>query len=252
MKKTLIMVLILLLLVMTTFMLLKSVKIGGLQILGIKDLNEENKKLDASIQTLSRLSSTDFNQALADITSSSKQYEQAKSEYEELATVSTDSEVGAANQLQKYEIEYLWTRIGNHATSENVVLKLEVKANSTSQATGYYDLNFIATGDYVGLTDFIYDIENDSSLGFKIEAFKMEPSGSNLQASFTCTNIAINIDPSALAGTQSTTNNNTNSTSNNNTENSNNTNTTNTNTTSDRMNGEASQTTEQYINNTTN
>ena len=241
MKKSLIMILILLLLVTTGFMIFNSLKIGGLQILGIRKLNDENKKLDASIQTLSRLSSTDYQQAILDITNSSKQYEQAKTEYEELTIVSTDSEITTANQLQKYEIEYLWTRIGNHASSENVVLKLEVKANSTSEATGYYDLNFVATGDYVGLTDFIYDIENDSSLGFKIEGFKMEPSGNNLQASFTCTNIAINIDASALTSQS----NNTNTDDNNNSENSND----NTNTT-DRQNGEATQATEEYINTT--
>ena len=246
MKKTLILILILLLLVTIGFMVFKSLKIGNIEVLGVKNLGEENKKLDTSIQTLSRLSSTDYQKVLSDITSSSKQYEQAKTEYEELATVSTDSEVTTASQLQKYEIEYLWTRIGNHATSENVVLKLEIKANSTSQATGYYDLNFTATGDYVSLTDFVYDIENDSTLGFKIEGFKMEPSGSGLQASFTCTNIAINIDSSALPGqnTANTQNQENTGTA------SENTSTNTTNTTTDRRNGTASQTTEQYINST--
>lgn len=238
MKKTLIMILILLLLVTIGFMFFKSLKIGKIEILGVKNLGEENKKLDASIQTLSRLSSTDYQKALSDITSSSKQYEQAKTEYEELATVSTDSEVTTASQLQKYEIEYLWTRIGNHATSENVVLKLEIKANSTSEATGYYDLNFTATGDYVSLTDFIYDIENDSTLGFKIEGFKMEPSGNGLQASFICTNVAINIDATALPEQNL-----------NNTQGEDNTSSTDEKTT-DRQNGEASQTTEQYLNST--
>ena len=133
MKKTLILVLILLLLVTMAFMIFKSLKIGKVEVLGVKNLGDENKKLDASIQTLSRLTSTDYQKALTDITSSSKQYEQAKTEYEELVNVSSDSEVTTASQLQKYEIEYLWTRIGNHATSENVVLKLEVKANSTSK-----------------------------------------------------------------------------------------------------------------------
>lgn len=239
MKKTLILVLILLLLVTMAFMIFKSLKIGKAEVLGVKNLGDENKKLDASIQTLSRLTSTDYQKALADITSSSKQYEQAKTEYEELVNVSSESEVTTASQLQKYEIEYLWTRIGNHATSENVVLKLEVKANSTSETTGYYDLNFAATGDYVGLTDFIYDIENDSSLGFKIEGFKMEPSGNGLQASFTCTNIAINIDSSALPEQKTT-----------NTQEQEGTDESSTNTTTDRQNGQASQTTEQYLNTT--
>ena len=67
-------------------------------------------------------------------------------------------------------------------------------------------MKFTATGEYVGITDFIYDIENDSSLGFKIEEFKLLPATTqqsdgktNLSATFTCKNIAINIDPSAIA-----------------------------------------------------
>ena len=254
MKKTLILALILLLLVFSGFMLFKSVNMGSLQISGIGNLKAENEKLDMSIQNLSRLSSVDYEQAITNITNSSKQYEKAKSEYEELTTVSTDSEIGAASQLQKYEIEYLWTRIGNHATDENVVLKLEVQANSTSQATGYYDLSFTATGDYVGITDFIYDIENDSSLGFKIENFKMIPGGNSLQATFTCTNIAINIDPSAISRPTNNTNDNNandNNTNGGNTRNNSGTTNSNTNTTTDRQNGTASQATENLINGNT-
>ena len=71
----------------------------------------------------------------------------------------------------------------------------------------YYDLNFVATGDYVGITDFIYDIENDSSLGFKIEGFKMEPDGDRVKTSFNCTNIAINIDANAITGKDNNTTN---------------------------------------------
>ena len=60
MKKTLILILILLLLVTIGFMVFKSLKIGNIEVLGVKNLGEENKKLDTSIQTLSRLSSTDY------------------------------------------------------------------------------------------------------------------------------------------------------------------------------------------------
>lgn len=111
---------------------------------------------------------------------------------------------------------------------------MDIKANTTSQATGYYDLNFEATGSYVSVTDFIYDIENDSSLGFKIEGFKMAPGGNGVKATFICTNIAINIDPSAIAKPKD---------DNQNDENSENGGEK----TTDRQNGEASQKTEELI-----
>lgn len=216
MKKTLITVLIILLLIVIVFMLLNSLHIGNLQILGLKELNNKNQKLDSSIQQLANLNSAAYQKAIKDVKDSSKEYEEAKKNYNDLVEISTSNEVVTANQLQKYEIEYLWAKIGKHATDEDVTLKIEVAENSTSASTGYYDLNFTAAGDYVGITDFIYDIENDSSLGFKIEKFKMQSidsaninssstrgdgtgsSAATVSATFTCSNISINIDSSLV------------------------------------------------------
>ena len=249
MRKTLIMTLILVLIIVIVKTVLSSFSLGGFNIPGIKDLNSKNKELDSSIQNLSKLSSVEYQKALTDVSDSAKTYTKSRDEYNQLAEVSTSNELSSGGQLQKYEIEYLWTRIGAHATKENVVLKLEVAANASSSATGYYDLNFAVTGSYVSITDFIYDVENDSSLGFKIENFKMT-SGS---ATFTCKNISINIDPSEIASgenensentnsnttSENTTNSNTtsgNTTGNSTTNTTNTTNTTSTNTTSTNTN----------------
>lgn len=218
MKKTLIMILIILLLITIGLILLNSLHLGGLNILGIRELNEKNKKIDNNIQKLANLSNSAYQKAFNNVSESAKEYEEAKKNYDELVEVSTSNEVVTANQLQKYEIEYLWAKIGKHATDEDVTLKIQITENGTSATTGYYDLNFTAEGDYVGITDFIYDIENDSSLGFKIEKFKMQPletsnqnSSSNnddqssskstagkISATFTCTNVAVNIDSSLI------------------------------------------------------
>lgn len=97
-----------------------------------------------------------------------------------------------ANQIEKYELETLYVRLGNHATSQGVDIQLDV-LTGTNNAKDYYNLKFTATGSYISITDFISAIENDSMLGFKIEEFKMSPSGTTetLQASFVCKNIAI-------------------------------------------------------------
>ena len=106
---------------------------------------------------------------------------------------------------------------------------------STTGAEGTYDLDFTATGSYICITDFVSAIENDSTLGFKIEEFKLVPSGSDLQATFTCKDISINkeeLNTSTVMTTQNTntTNNTTNTTNSTNSTNNtaNNTNTTNT------------------------
>ena len=56
------------------------------------------------------------------------------------------------------------------------------------------DLSFTVDGKYVDITDFIYDIENDSKLGFKIDSFKMiSGSDSEVIGSFVCQDIPLSV-----------------------------------------------------------
>lgn len=192
MKKLLMLILIGLLLTLTLFVSIKGVKIGSLEILGIQGIQEKSKKLDDKIQEAGKLASKDFPQAINSVKDNAKKLEKEKQNYDEMTAVSTDGEVQTANQIDKYEIEALWVKLGNHATKEGAVLKMDVEkgSNTTSET---YNLRFTVTGSYIAIEEFISNVENDSSLGFKIEEFKLVPGESeeNLQATFVCKDIAI-------------------------------------------------------------
>lgn len=241
MKKLLILILIALLVAFSIFLFIQGVHIGSFEIPGIKIIQEKDDELDAKIQQAGKLAEKDYKQAVGDVTASSQQLKQQKKNYEDMTAISTDAEGKSTNQIEKYEIETLWVRLGNHATSQGVVMQMDViKGNSSTQ--DMYNLKFTATGSYISITDFISAIENDSTLGFKIEEFKMNPSssGSDLQATFVCKDIAIKdvsqsttTTPSPSTDTSTNTNNTTNNTKNNTNSNStsntsNSTNTTNT------------------------
>lgn len=241
MKKLLILILIALLVAFSIFLFIQGVHIGSFEIPGIKIIQEKDDELDAKIQQAGKLAEKDYKQAVGDVTASSQQLKQQKKNYEDMTAISTDAEGKSTNQIEKYEIETLWVRLGNHATSQGVVMQMDViKGNSSTQ--DMYNLKFTATGSYISITDFISAIENDSTLGFKIEEFKMNPSssGSDLQATFVCKDIAIKdvsqsttTTPSPSTDTSTNTNNSTNNTTNNTNSNStsntsNSTNTTNT------------------------
>lgn len=190
MKKLLIILLIVLLIVLNCVAILKGISIFGLEIYGIGQIKETNQNLDAKIGEAITLASTDYPKLLKDMETHLKKLEEEKKNYEDMVTISTGEQVQLANQYQKYEVEYLWTVIGNHATKEGVVIKMDIAAAS---GENNYNLNFTVTGSYIGITEFISDIENDSALGFKIENFSMKPGAStqDLQATFTCKDITI-------------------------------------------------------------
>lgn len=202
MKKLLISIIILLVVILTAVTMVNGLKIGGIEILGIHEMGKENDNLDTKIKEATKLASTDYQKKLNDLDKNVKEFEKTKNSYNDMISVSTDSEIQAANQYGVYEIGTLWIKLGNHAKSEGVTMDVTAKditpidTTESTEADKKYSCNlyFTATGTYAGIAGFIEDIEDDSKLGFRIEEFKMTQSseGNNiLQATFTCKDIII-------------------------------------------------------------
>ena len=223
MKKLLILILIALLLALCGFIAIQGVSLGSVKILGIREMQAKNADLEEKIQEATSLVQKDYASAKNEVEQSSEEFEEVKDIYENKIIINENGEIEG---IKIYDIETLWVRLGNHAKRQGVVMNMNV-GPSTTGAEGTYDLDFIATGSYICITDFVSAIENDSTLGFKIEEFKLVPSGSDLQATFTCKDISISersLSNSTVMTTQNTTTNNTNNTT---TNTSNSTNTTN-------------------------
>ena len=190
-RKTVFIVGITLLTILAAFIIIKGVKIGNFEILGITGIIQKDKDIDTKNKKLATDASTTYVTKVATLEATAKSLQNKKDEYtNEAVLVSSAAGEGYVSTTEKYEIEYLWTRIGNYAKDENVDIKMDV-TNST--ISGKFDLNFTVKGSYVGITDFIYDIENDSKLGFKIENFVMQSLDDNVQATFSCKQININL-----------------------------------------------------------
>lgn len=197
MRKILIIVLIAILVAGLTAIVLSGMQIGGINLSSVKGIMDANKQLDDKISRLNTSISTDYVAANSNLEASLKKLQTSKEKYQETVTFSTEEEIKAANQKEKYEIGYLWTKIGLYATKNKIVMQANVSRGSTD---GLYNISFTAVGEYIAISEFIYAIENDSTLGFKIEDFSLAPyngslaSGSNLQATFSTRNIAIDKD----------------------------------------------------------
>lgn len=201
MKKLVISLVAILLLVFSGFLVITGIKIGNFQILGISGIKSETQELDEKIQQAGKLAEKDFKQVVSDIETNAKKLIQEKQNYDNMIT-SIDGETTISGQIQKYEIEALWVMLGKHATSEGVVLQMDVIKSGT--ASDVYNLKFTVTGSYISIIDFISAIENDSALGFKIEEFKMVPGGSELQATFICKDITIKDISDSVSNNQNT------------------------------------------------
>lgn len=190
MRKILISVLVVLLLIGSAFFMVNG--IDKLNIKGIKGLSEKNEQVDQKISDLSNVISVTYVNTESNLKRTANTLQETKTEYENQAALSDTQNPSYASQLETYDIDYLWTRLGNYARDENVVIKIDLVASGTSK--NLYNLNFATEGEYINITNFIYEIENDSKLGFKIDEFKMSGGALNgLSATFTCKEIPINV-----------------------------------------------------------
>lgn len=207
MKKLLLSVITVLLIILIVVTMINGLKIGNINILGIAQMKTKNNELDNTINEATKLASTGYQRKIDDLNNAIKEFETKKQSYEDMVDVSTDSEVTAANQTYDNLIEFLLVRIENHANAEGVTMDMVV-TRSSSGAEDVYNLNFTATGTYVGISEFITDIEDDSRLGYKIEEFKMSSSsenGNTVQATFVCKDIKISgIDSNSSTSTITT------------------------------------------------
>ena len=211
MRKILLSLVTIFLLGFSIYIAIYGLNLGSIEIKSIPAIKEENAKLEQKITNASKLRNTDYTQSLTSLENAYKKLMTEKDNYEQMLALGVDENGETLNKIAEYETERLWVTLGNYAKKEGVDWKMDVTSNNSISQT--YDLNFTVTGGYIQIIDFLYDMERDTTLVFKIENFKMVPGSSTdeLVATFTCKDIKVNISENL-----NTTTNNTNTTTNNN------------------------------------
>lgn len=192
MRKILIIVVIILLGLLAYTSVANGIQIGDLEVYSIEKIQQKNDEINSSIDSINNLKEKTYPQKLKELDTASSNMSTARSKYLEYTSLSSDSEILEAMQGKSYKVEFLWATIGTHARNEEINLKLEI-ASSSIGATNVNDLKFTVNGTYINIINFIYALENDADLSFKIANFKLLPQGGNgiLEGTFTVSNIKI-------------------------------------------------------------
>ena len=231
MRKILLGLLVILLLALAVYTAVYGIELGGLKINSIPAIKEENEVLESKIDKASKLRTTQYPSEITVLEGAYKKLVAEKENYEQILALGVDENGQPINKIQEYEMEKIWVAMGNHAKAQGVDLKMDVTLNNSVSKT--YDLKFTVTGGYIQIVDFLYDVERDSTLVFKIENFKLVAGETTdvLVGTFTCKDIKINITDVTSSNSTSIGNNTDSSTGNTNTNTNSNT-STNTNTNS--------------------
>ena len=197
MRKLVIFLLCIALLFGAYYTVAKGFSIGeNFKVQSYKEISSSSREIDSLISTLVNVNNVQFAKSQESLTAAVREYKSVKEEYDELTQVVNDDNSSNISLVDTYDIDFLWTTIGNYGTEEGISLKFNVVKSASSmldsQSYMMCDLKFTVSGDYIPITDFIYDLEDDPKLGFEISDFSLAKGGDNLQATFTVKSVPIN------------------------------------------------------------
>lgn len=198
MKKILISALLILLFIFIYVSAVYGIHVGIINIYSIQELKTKNEEIDSDLEKTSKLVSTDYKKTISELNAIIKKLEKNKADYNDLVKYTSDSQLTSAIEVKDYKIEYIWSRVSEHADKEGVkpdmVVKTAEDGIKSTDGRNLYDIHFTVVGSYVGTSLFIADLENDETLDLKIENFKMaKDEKAQLTSSFVVRNIPIDL-----------------------------------------------------------
>lgn len=157
--------------------------------------------------------------AKTELQDSKNAFDVAKEEYENIDD-STISIVQEATKEEKYFVEYLWIVLGNYASANDVDINIltpgainvtkeedkkekaedgaenvaedEETTSGTNSSTLKSGVKITVEGRYANVADFVFDVENDKSLRFKLDNIKMTYAGDNaIKATFDVLSLSV-------------------------------------------------------------
>lgn len=197
MKKYFPIIVLICLIIISYIIIVSGIHIGNVQIDGYKELKEKSTNLESRIKELKEKNSTDFQDKKNELETASNNYNSKKTEYEKLVPKIQETQGNVNSKVDLYDVDFLWTILGNYATEEGLLLQFDVvqnEKNNTLLNKDYIlcDLNFRVVGEYLPIVSYISDLEYDERLNFEIQEFQMKKSGKNIEATFCVKSAPIN------------------------------------------------------------
>lgn len=222
MRKILIIFMTAIVLVLLIFAVLQGYNGKSIKILSYTQIGKKSSDLELFANAFDTRNKNEIKQKEVELQGIINNYNDKKTEYEELMIQKRNSESDIANVL---DIDFLLVKVGNYASDNNLDLKFDITKNITDGEAAEYiltDLNFEVLGEYIGIADYITSLENDSRLAFEIRDFKIigqdpDPEligeeGEETKATFKVYSVGISKSTLGNLNTQTTENNATNET----------------------------------------
>lgn len=180
--------------------IVNGLNFGNFKILSLKEIASKKAEVKL-VETNLELEKTKYDILKSKLEDEKTDFKKEQAKYESISFETVDI-INKINTKEKYSIEYIWIKLGNYATASNVSIVVAEPGNSfenekeTNENSEVKEKDSIfkikLSGSYTNVAEFIYNVENDVELKFKLDNIKMEyVSGTTISTTFDVKDIII-------------------------------------------------------------
>lgn len=169
MKKTLVIFIFLVFILLIGISLKFGISIGKFKVASIEETIKSYNDLQNEIDKAND-ETRDYQELVTKINANEKLISTVKQEYTETLK---EAKKNNSTRLKTYTKEYVWSKIEENAKKNGVNLKMTIE--DFTDISKNFDI--IVTGPYLGIANFMYDIENT----FKVSNFNMKKGEAKFQ-----------------------------------------------------------------------
>lgn len=160
-------------------------ELNGFEVLGYQAIEKKSDELDQAIDEYNIKNENSIPSKQNILSTNIEEYYVQKAKYEETLK-EKQAQLLSINEADYYDLDFIWTKVGNYARNNHLDIELNVTKNSLDQAEMKYvisDLNFTAQAfinlngysydPFKNTADFINDLEEDARLEFEIRDLNM-------------------------------------------------------------------------------
>lgn len=167
---------VILLIVATTLLTINTAKVAGISILSIEAMQNKGDELEEVTDNLEK-SKKKYEEVSKNLEKSKNAYVEAKDAYSNITDEKIDM-IKEATKEEQYQIEWLWIILGEYAEANNLTLDI-VDPRKGSEKIGEGTVQIKLVGRYLDISNFVFEVENDNSLMFKLDNMSMQYASNN-------------------------------------------------------------------------
>lgn len=127
-------------------------------------IDDRKEDLDKALQA--------YNTQKTNLENQKSNYESVKKQYDNISQSQIDR-ILEAYKKYNYDLEWLWIVLGNYAAINNLQIVINEPENANNAQDVLGSLGLTVRGRYLDVVDFIFDVENDKELLFKLDNMSM-------------------------------------------------------------------------------